>query len=283
MEDEEMHDDVDKEIKSSSDSVRLLEVLANVPDDLKKAIYEGGRQQHMSTRKLRHKLWYEITRKPWVPIIGILLTIVGGLFVWNNWIYPTLEQVGSFLGFHKAATSDEWIDGRTRYNLITQEHPPTRDCITLIEAETMVKDSDGGLTKTTRKVWVKEDGTIKVKAKDYRAFKATPKYSRIDFRLQFGLGILVTPTAYIEDLAYSDGNAIDKVEQIVDPAIFLSPLEIYNRVSFDAFASHRRIGGGISAKIPTKYTTNTYIGAGIAVPYNNMVEKNFTIYAKINF
>jgi len=277
-----MDDEVEEEVKSS-DSVRMLQTLLNAPDDVKKAIYEGGRESHISNRKLIHKAWYLMTKSNYVPIIAILLTIVGGLFVWNNWIYPTLEQVGGFLGFHKAATSEEWIDGRVKYNLITRERPPSRDCITLIEADTIEKDSDGNLTKATRKVWVKEDGTIKVKAKDYRAFKATPKYSRLDFRLQFGMGILVTPTAYSEDVAYSDGDVIDKAEQIVDPAIFLSPLEVYNCVSFDAFASHRRIGGGISAKIPTKYTTNTYIGAGVSVPYDNMIEKNFTVYAKINF
>jgi hypothetical protein len=106
--------------------------------------------------------------------------------------------------------------------------------------------------------------------KDADAITVERYNSLFDFRLQPGIGFVVVP-------------ATEDLKDILLPALFISPLEIYQRVDLDAFLNHRRAGGGMSIKLPFSFTKNTFIGVGCSLGYTAYPQPLAVIYGKVSF
>jgi len=243
----------------------LFDALKEAPAEIKKAFYEHGRQESVKNKKIHHRLGYALTRSN--VVLGALMIggiLIGSMWVWGNILQPILLKVG-ILNRH---IQNGYVQIPEKFEIFKGEKP-TRDTISKLEIE-MPVIKDGKISKEKRIVFADDKGHMYAKSQDLESFKVISMRSRFDWRLQPGLGFLIIPTA-------------DDEEDMADPALFVSPLEIYNKVSIDAFISPRRLGGGISGKLPFKWTKNTYIGGGVSAPYDDMTAKEFVIYGKINF
>lgn len=241
----------------------IMKQLKDVPSDIKQAFYEEGRQESVKKAPVHRKLGYHLKKNNLV----VALIMIGGIFigvlwVWSNIFQPLMMKFGIieqrvYNGYVRVPKSFEIFKG----------NKPTRDTTTKVEVKKGV-DSEGKEVKMT--MFVDKKGDIFTKSKYLDDIKVVSMRSNFDWRFQPGLGMIAAPLA-------------DEEDEMVDPALFLSPLEVYNKVSLDIFASPHRFGGGVSGKLPFKWTDNTYFGGGVGVPYDDISKKEVVFWLRINF
>jgi len=249
--------------KDSSYYHDIIDKLKNAPSDIKQAFYEEGRQESVKKQPIRRQIGYHLGKNNFVLAVIMLIGLfIAGFWVWSNIFQPLMRKFGLieqrvYNGYVKVSKSFE----------IDKGIKPTRNTITKLEVKRESR-KEGEEKKMT--LFLDDQGDVYTKSKYLDELKVVSMKSSFDWRLQPGLGMIASPMEDDED-------------KIFDPALFISPLEIYNKVSLDAFVSPNRVGGGVSGKLPFSWTTNTYLGGGVGVPYDDMANKELVLWLRINF
>jgi hypothetical protein len=229
----------------------------------KAEIYKTGREYVIETKSKFAKVWDFLSRSNWSVLIIVIVSFMSLLWFHNNILKPFMFRV---MGIQK--TVNGYVEIQPEFELFS-EAPPTRECSTKITLKGKVEDG-GKLVKKDLSCFVDNKGRVYAKREDVSSIHVVNKEAKFDFRFQPGIGVLYSPMT-------------DEIEDIINGAIFVSPLEIYRKVDVDIYANHLRAGGGLSIRLPWRMLSNTFVGAGIAVPYDNLVIREGVIYCKVNF
>lgn len=241
----------------------IIDKLSEAPAEIKQAFYEEGRKHSVKKKTFFQQLGYHFGRNNLIlALIMIGGIFIAGLWIWSNVFQPVMMKFGLieqqvYNGYVKVPKSFEIFKG----------NKPTRNTVSKLEIKTK-EDSEGKPEKMI--LFTDDKGNVYAKHKFVRDIKLVSMQSRFDWRFQPGFGFVADPFAEDSD-------------EIIEPAFVLSPLEIYSKVSLDMFASPNKAGAGLSGKLPFSWTSNTYLGGGLGIYYDDMTQKVFFIYGKVDF
>ena len=241
----------------------IVKKLSDVPAEIKQAFYEEGRMHSVKKKTFFQQLSYHFGRNNLVLALIMMGGIfIAGIWIWSNIFQPVMMKFGLieqqvYNGYVKVPNSFKIFKG----------NKPTRNTVTKVEVKNK-KDADG--KKDPMTLFVDDTGGVYVKQKYLGDVEAVSMRSRFDWRFQPGFGFVADPFA-------------EKSDEIIEPAFVLSPLEIYSKISLDMFLTPNKAGAGVSGKLPFSWTSNTYLGGGIGVYYDDMTQKVFFIYGKVDF
>lgn len=228
---------------------------AKISPEEAREIYREGRKTHVNSLGVFSKIFYFLLKHNVVPyiIVGIIAYSV------------FFSVVRPF--FNGSDTSGNWKKITKKHKIFDNEPIPSGTKVK-IGVKTLKKEDGEFVTKDVN-VYVDGNYDVHTEASEDTEITVVSKMQRIDFRFQPGLGVVGVPR-------------FKNRTEIFEPAFVLSPVEFYNTVDIDALFTQNRIGLGLSTKIPSRYTNNTYIGGGASFDYDTS-DRAFILYAKINF
>lgn len=221
-----------------------------------KKTYELGRQASIQAKPVIKKAWDVFWRSNVGPYLVLIFVGIAGIYWLDSYFTKRDNQHG-------------YVPADVSKPLISLEKSPIENPSKKIEIQTLQKNGNNKVQEQTIDLWEDEEGTVYVNKDSYEKVKVVERNMKIDFTIRFGIAAIVNPMG-------------KDTEDIIQPGLVVSPFTLFNRFSVDGFVTPKEAGAGASYRMPFKRFRNTFIGGGIAFPYDG-TEKHGVLLFKVNF